>query len=159
MNSSLFVTWCSGEMAQEPSWHLDCWLSLHPDDGALSSFLRRDDAPDSPPGSVRTCPSNCSLSGGPLLVSSSSCDVLKNTDLWPLNSINPWGVSYFKVDWVHPNGNSTHDLPWWAATNGVTMSSALKHGSGFSKWEFKTSTCFVLGKTLFKGWTSKLHTD
>ena len=34
-------------------------------------------------------PSSCSLSSGPLFLSSSFCDVLKNTDLWPLNRVKP----------------------------------------------------------------------
>ena len=71
---------------------------LHTGDGAFSSFLRRDDAPDSLPGSVRTCPLNRSLRGGPLFHSSSFCDVLKNTDLWPLNRVNPWGAGAWGVE-------------------------------------------------------------
>lgn len=84
-------------MAREPSRHLECWFSLHPGDGAFSRFLRRNDAPDSLPGSVRTCPSNCSVSGGPLSVSSSFCDVLENTDLWPPKRVTPARMSYFKA--------------------------------------------------------------
>lgn len=52
-------------------------------------FKEGDDAADSLSRSERTCSSSWSLSNGPLFLNSSFCDVLKNTDLWPLNRVKP----------------------------------------------------------------------
>ena len=83
--SGLFVILYCGEMAWEPSWHFECWLSCCTDDGAFSSL----------PGRGGCCRltfwiiEGLPFSSGPLFLNSPFCDVWENTELWLMNRAEP----------------------------------------------------------------------